>query len=627
MTGLSVVPLYLAALRRRIEERISAGSEDGHANSGGADLSQSQGEQNIATDANVTDGDAPAAENAGTLQQQNEGAAEALAVAHAALASIPPTPDVPPLIPFTVVPDHLHWKFVTDGPAAGGWTRLLWANELYQERRSASIYRADDMVTMTKVQCPSTMDRERFIELLRTSLIHVRFYHPMIAATIVSGTVEPASHPAFVYRVPGTFDELEEWRDDTLSVERPRDGSMLDDIVEQLRLGLISNQLDVVKNTRRMHLVLSDHPDEKHTVAFVSHAAHAVTDTYSELTLVRVLLESIAAFDTGTLTSPSDLHWGEETKRLPAVLQELIGYSVLDYDPDKALALAGRVLAGYSLRLDPYKTHGIGRIMTERNQVVFTPEETSAIHSAARAKGFTMTQMVDAARHLAYIEMRRVYLENPRVPKLESIHTNFLMPFDVRKRFSRQWSEQPVVCNTTTGFSTIVPLMDPYFERADAEIARHDVPVGELNQVQVLCRTAENLKGQYNEAYNDFEKLIHAQPLLVHLGGVLEDFYPPSDVSPEGFSSVGVLERTLPREIPLSTHEEPFRPLDWYVSLMMSRHIASLHFSMHMWTQLDQLHISVVHAETYKRDFIMRMLNSMRVSLLLFARAFGHEEQ
>ncbi|WFD33698.1 hypothetical protein MCUN1_000511 [Malassezia cuniculi] len=642
--NISVVSLYFVALRNQIEAKLraagvpefggvpppaeepsSAEAPPSEAEHVSHDDHQSETKSDEPEKETLADEAAEQAEEK-PAEQDNEGA-QALARALEALAAIPPTPEVPPMRPFQVVPELLRWRLVHDGPAAGGWTRLLWSNELYQERRSITTYRAEDMVTVTKVQIPSTMDPERFVELLRGAMIKLRFTYPMTAVTIEYGTTECANHPAFVYRVPKSYDDLEKWCKDTLSIERPRDETPLDDLIEQLRLGLISNQLDIAKNTRRIHLILSGHPDEQHTVAFVSHCTHATTDAYSELTIIRALLEYVADLDCASGPDddvlPQHLPWGEEVDSLTPVLQDLVGYDLKDVDSEAAVAIAGRVIAGYSLRLDPYKAPGIGRIHTERTQLVFTPEQTNAIHVAARSKGFTMTQVVDAARHMAYMEMRRSYIENPDVEKYETLHTNFMMPFEVRKRFAAPWNTRKVVCNTTTGFSTVIPLMEPYFERADSELARHDVELKDLSQVQTLCRTAEKLKEQYLKAYDDFEKLIKAQPPLGHMGGILEDFYPPPDPSPEGFSSVGVLENMLPREIDIPTHEEPFRPIDWYVSLSMSRHIASVHMTLHMWTHLDQMHLSIVYADTYKRDFIVRFLESIRISLLLFARAYA----
>lgn len=530
---------------------------------------------------------------------------------------------LPPLKPFRVVPELLKWHLASSGPVAGCWTRLLWANELYQERRSAMTFRSDDMITVTKVDIPSTMDPEHFVELLRIAMIKLRFEHPLTAATIVSGTVEPAVHPAFVYRVPESCEELEAWRDNVLFVSRAEDETPLDVRVENFRRGLINDELDLTTSTRRLHLVLSGHPEEKHSVAFVSHCAHAATDTQAEMVIVRTLLETVADIDAGNTVNFSELPWGEEVQRLPCVLQELVGNAVDDCDWESALNSAKRTLAGYSLRLDPIKVHGNGRSPTERGHVVLTEDQTKALLAASRARGVTLTQAVDAARHMAYMEMRRMYIEDPRIPKYESLHTNFLMPFNVRKRITGKWASRPVVCNTTAGFTTVLPLMDPYFERADSEFARHDVPISETSQVQTLCSTAEKLKEQYLAAQDNFDKIIKAQPVLIHICGVLEDFYPPSDPSPEGFSSVGILENTLPREIPIATHTEPFRTTDWYVSLSMSRHIASLSFSMHIWTHHDKLHLSVFYTHPFNHDFVMRFLDSMRISLLLFARSFG----
>ena len=533
------------------------------------------------------------------------------------------TKGLPPLKPFLVVPELLKWHLASSGPAAGCWTRLLWAYELYQERRSATTFRSDDMITVTKVDIPSTMDPEHFVELVRIAMIKLRFEHPLTAAAIVSGTVEPAVHPAFVYRVPISYEEIIAWRDNVLFVSRPEDETTLDVRVENFRRGLINDELNLTTSTRRLHLVLSGHPEEKHTVAFVSHCAHAATDVQAEMVIVRTLLETVADIDAGNVVNLSELPWGEEVKRLPCVLQELVGHSVEDCDWETALNSAKRTLSGFSLRLDPVKVHGNGPSLTERGHVILTEDQTKALLAASRARGFTVTQVVDAARHMAYMEMRRMYIEDSHIPKYESLHTDFLVPFNVRKRFTDKWESRPIVCNTTAGFSTVLPLMDPYFERADSEFARHDVPIGETSQVKTLCSTAEKLKEQYLVAQNNFDNIIKAQPILVHICGVLEDFYPPCDPSPEGFSSIGVLESTLPREIPISTHTEPFRTTDWYVSLSMSRHIASLAFSMHVWTHHDKLHLSVFYTYPFNHDFVMRFLDSIRVSLLLFARAFG----
>lgn len=182
--------------------------------------------------------------------------------------------------------------------------------------------------------------------------------------------------------------------------------------------------------------------------------------------------------------------------------------------------------------------------------------------------------------------------------------------------------------NATSGFTTAVDVMDPYFIPAAQERELNpSKPAHELSQVRVLAYVTEELSKQYKkEAHENVLRTESVMPIVV-LMGAFSPTYPSQDEAPEGFSSVGVVDRVLPPEFALQGHATPIEVRDWFVSLTMSQHRASLQFSFHVWSLHNRLEFSVVYTERFSKERTQSFLRSMRTTLLEFVSAFeekGH---
>ncbi|WFC94496.1 hypothetical protein MBRA1_001126 [Malassezia brasiliensis] len=502
---------------------------------------------------------------------------------------------------------------------------------MYQERRSSTTGRADDMITGTLVRLPAGLDLNRFVELLCLAIMRLRFDFPILATTIELGRIPIPLLPSLVYRTTD-YAGVKAWVKEAFVVHSPQTDEekqqSLEERTDFIRKRLALEQLDVQKCAKVTHVVLSGRSNE---AAILVYCAHAISDAKTELLVVRKAFEYIVEYlqapnpvPESHPLHPSQLPWGEEVARLPPCLHELYGVDIDAFNRQKAIEHAGKIMRGYSLRLDEGRPFSEGLCDTHHTTVTLSEEESLSLYRAAKSKGWTITQAVDAARHMAYVEMRRGYLEKKhKEPIPEVLHTNFLMPMDGRTRFKGEWQGKEFAGNATSGFVTILPLRDPYFTPADAERRLYFWrKTRDLDQVRVFCKVTDKLAHMYREASEQLvEAMTGINPLLM-AGNLLGPEYPPADLAPEGFSSVGVLERTLPNEFHLEGYNEPIQITEWFVGLTMSRHIFSLQFSMHVWSFRGKIHLSVIHTDHFSQEYTRKFLEVIKTTLLLFAEAY-----
>ncbi|PKI85618.1 hypothetical protein MVES_000715 [Malassezia vespertilionis] len=489
--------------------------------------------------------------------------------------------------------EDFRWHQLTDGPFEGDWTRGLWGGEMYQERRSCVAGRADDMLTTTVLKLPPSLALDQFAALFRLTWIRARFEHPSIAMTIHTDMLPISVLPSLVYHPVPSFADVSAWADTSFVLHVPDTyeecALNLSARVERLRKQLIQWELPVNQCAKYMHIVFSDRAEDQQRIAIIVHSAHTISDAHSEMMVLRKQLGWLAEYvalpyplpETDPL-HPANLAWGEEMTRLPPCLHELLGVDIDVFDEDKAVQTSGKAFLGHSLRLDLGRPIGNGLCDTMRTSMVFSVEETKSIQRACKAKSYTMTQIVDAARHLAYIDARRGYLEN--VPFIyETLHTNFLMPIDMRHMFIDAYDKYNFAGNATGGFTTIMGLREPYFVPASKERLTHFWRhTRDLDQVRVLCKVTDMLVPRYRDSASEMQDVLEGLTALLVKGGLLSQDYPWTQLAPEGFSSVGVVERTLPHAYPLPGHKVPITVQDWDIALTMSRHVSSLQFSFHI---------------------------------------------
>ena len=537
---------------------------------------------------------------------------------------------------FQIRKEDVSWHKATEGRLRGKWIRGLWSNELYQERRSSSTGRADDMIVVATLSLPSTLEFQRFVELFKLAYMHMRFVHPMLGVTIETDVLSIPLMPCFVYEQVTSFDKIQAWADSTVHVhvcESEKDRALsMEDRIQCMRNIMGTRPLPVSQHTREWHMIRFGREEDAHRIALMSYCAHSVSDARAELLLLQQILDQMVVLErewpisTSHPRHPATHEWGSEIERLTPSLMEMIGVPLDAFEEGAARELVKNVTSEPSLRLDEGRPVAEPELTeTIHARVLFSKEETLALHRAAKAHGWSLTHVVDAARHMAYMQVRRRYLEawhwNP-IP--EKLHTDFLIPMDARYAFLEPYKDWAYghVCNATEGFTTTLPLMDPYYIPVERELVSSDKELHELSQVRTLAYTAQALCTQYNTQKKQArQRMMSSIPTLI-LAGVFLPTYPFQSLSPEGFSSIGVVDRLMNTRITLPGHAEPIEIIDWTVGLLMSKHRGSLQFSLHIWTFQEQLNLSVVHTPHITRERTALFLDTMRNTLKLFLMAY-----
>lgn len=525
------------------------------------------------------------------------------------------------------------------GPCLMGWRTIPRAT--LGHNRTVRLYmltrRADDMITATSITLPSSLPRNTFCDMFRLACMHLRFVHPVLAVTIEKNIFNVPLLPCLLYDEVESFEQVEAWAQRAIHVHTPSEDDMtksIEERIEDVRVQLSTKPLTLHECAKEWHLVVSGHPDEQQKVGILVYCAHAISDAHSEMLVIRQQMDYLAKLVEAPWPLPSDhalhprqLAWGSELERLPCCLIEMLGVPLDAFDVKDAIQRIDLVCKALSLRLDEGRPKA-DPVLTETLHMrsSFTPEETAALRKAARAHGWSVTQIVDAARHMAYMEVRRAYVEKWRLrPMEERLHTDFLVPVDARCDFVKPYCDNPAgyAGNATGGFTTSLPLADPYFVPAPKELSVDETkPLHELSQVQVLAYVTEKLAVQYREHIkNNKQRALSATPLFV-MSGIFLPTYPEDSLAPEGFSSVGILDKLLPRTYPLPGHEEPIRVDDWFVSLNMSRHLSSLQFSFHIWSFMDSLHLSVIYTPHIGEKKTRLFLDTIQSTLKLFIMAY-----
>lgn len=496
---------------------------------------------------------------------------------------------------------------------------------------------ADDMITATSITLPPTLPTDKFLDMFRLACMHMRFIHPVLAVTIEKNIFNVPLLPCLLYDEIESFEQVEAWVQRAIHVHVPSENEAdqrMEERIEATRVVLGMRPLTLSECTKEWHLVLSGHPDEQHKVGIMVYCAHTISDAHAELLVIRQQMEYLAKLveapwplPNGHALHPRQLAWGSELDRLPRSLIEMLGVPFDAFDIKDAIQRADTVMKGYSLRLDEGRPKA-DPVLTEtmHMRTMLSSEETSALRRATRAHGWSVTQVVDAARHMAYMEVRRAYVEKWRLRPIEELqHTDFLVPVDARGDFVKPFRDDPLgyAGNATGGFATSIPLTDPYFIPAHKELSLDETkPLHELSQVQVLAYVTEKLAAQYHaNISHNVQRGYSATPLFV-MSGIFLPTYPGDSLAPEGYSSVGILDKLLPRTFALPGHTEPIRVDDWFVSLVMSRHLGSLQFSFHIWSFMDSLHMSVIYTPHIGEQKTRIFLDTIRSTLKLFIMAY-----
>ena len=197
---------------------------------------------------------------------------------------------------------------------------------------------------------------------------------------------------------------------------------------------------------------------------------------------------------------------------------------------------------------------------------------------------------------------------------------------NARKYFTdpyKKW-EHTYAGNATEGFITVLPLMDPYFIPAEEELASPHMSnkgLSALSQVRTLAYVTQKLHDVYQQKQALIMKRQETVIPVCVFSGIFSPEYPFDVLSPEGFSSIGAIDSTMPSQVSVPGHGN-IEVADWWTGLVMSRHRSSVQFAMHVWTFRGQLNLSVVYTPHMGKERTAQFLDHMRANLKLFVMAY-----
>ncbi|WYZ38374.1 hypothetical protein EsH8_III_000288 [Colletotrichum jinshuiense] len=253
-------------------------------------------------------------------------------------------------------------------------------------------------------------------EMLRLAWMSCRFQHPGIASVFLEGDV-------LEYVVPDEH-SLQQWADETFSyvdADLPKgvDTTQEEEEEEEQDVDVLLQQLEVSGFTTRPTCYATLHYFEK-TGHVVLRMAHWRTDGYGAVEILNDLV-SLIDIDASSTGSPSagnplallNIHWGNETARLPPSVEEALSNPPSPPPPEivsearRCLDTTGLLLAKDATRLNfrgsPSTPPGGTRSVSRR----FSRASTDSIVQACSRVGVGITAAVHAAVAVTAAQNRR----------------------------------------------------------------------------------------------------------------------------------------------------------------------------------------------------------------------------
>ncbi|KAJ5177766.1 uncharacterized protein N7500_000465 [Penicillium coprophilum] len=402
--------------------------------------------------------------------------------------------------------------------------------------------------------------------LIRYSWLHLRFQHPSLAA-------HPDSNSNVIYTVPDSANALSKWASQTFIVEA--DARSADEVIPTI----------VPAADARLYYV-------SQSSELLLHTAHWRMDGVGGLLLLGQLVDLMVSHaDTllaGNLPDPFDsFQWGSEVARLAPPVEEAGNMPLTATDEQKAVAheaVGTFALAAGALGV-PYT--GDASCLpsgTRAAELKFSLAATSAVVSAAKARGVGMTAAVHAS--LAAANFQHAIAEH------QGRHYTSTIKQSLRPYLPEPYSTPAAAAGLyTSGWLARVDSSATWDENARMYQTEYE----------------KGISSEYLQAHREYASTL--VDLMKHLPTPTE---PPSDID---ISSMGIMEKYLEREY--GTPERGFGITHAGVGV----EIISRQGVVFVWTFRDQLTLRLVYNEAFHTpEQMTEFLHDIQADLLKHLR-------
>ncbi|KAI0052058.1 hypothetical protein FA95DRAFT_1511280 [Auriscalpium vulgare] len=417
----------------------------------------------------------------------------------------------------------------------------------------------------------------------RKALARLRFVSPGIAATLEY--VNNAKTRSFVYTPTSDVSKIALWAQESLVVRH----ETMD--VEAFIAGINQTKLpyvlsDGTEQILRTYLYLGP---EEHAIFF--HGSHTLMDARPTFGALSLLLEFMTDDTLGPL---EEWGWGTEWAALPVGPVTATGGPREDYE-GAGMALMKRAVETMTSELP---THSIVPARQEvgvagrpvRVHVVIPADKSAKLLKAAKAGGFTVTHLFEAAQALA------IFIVNPP-PEEEKSEAHITWPQSLVAL--SKWQVAPH--NTKAHFVgtlSLVPTKTRYV----------DIPWSEQPKAQLLS-LMQHVRAQY-EFYLTNPHLPHFTAAAVALNPPLEP-----GISRNAFATtstnLGVVEQTIPLEWRLRTANGDAGPALTVHEMAFGHRLTQPNPLTHVWTMHSQMHVQVEASDHWDQNYLQRYLDEI----------------
>ncbi|KGO70654.1 hypothetical protein PITC_055450 [Penicillium italicum] len=398
--------------------------------------------------------------------------------------------------------------------------------------------------------------------LIRYSWLHLRFQHPSLAA-------HPDSNSNVVYTVPDSTDALSQWATETFSTEA--DAQSVNDIIPTIAPADDARLYYIPKSSE-----------------LLLHTAHWRMDGVGGLFLLGQLVDMMVSHaDTllsGKLPDPFDsFQWGSEVARLSLPVEEAGNMPLTVTDEQKAVAhgaVGTFALAAGALGVSYTGNASSVPSGTRAAELKFSPATTSAVVSAAKARGVGVTAAVHAS--LAAANFRNA------IPEHQGRHYTSTIKLSLRPYLPEPYSTPAAAAGLyTSGWLARVNASTTWEENARLFHAEYQ----------------KGISSEYLQGHREY-----ASTLVEVIKNLPSPTEPPSDVD---ISSMGILEKYLQREY--GTLERGFGIMNAGVGV----EILSRQGVVFVWTFRDQLTLRLVYNEAFHTpEQMTEFLQDLQADLL-----------
>ncbi|KAG2118300.1 hypothetical protein DEU56DRAFT_984772 [Suillus clintonianus] len=459
---------------------------------------------------------------------------------------------------------------------AGLYTRPLYGSELSHNILSELLDGGNEYCMGVSFTC--TIPLHVLVPSIRNALCFLRFYSPLLAASIEKHDPNPAIPMArsWSYKPVCTLEDAKTWAEASLTVHR---ASISDDdfvlSMNQIRLPYTDRGELIDKQHFGCHLVLR--ASGVHSIFF--HTAHCLADGFTSYNALYRIFDLIS---TDAHTSIDTLDWGQEWRNLPVGPITATGGPKDGWESEvEALDAAARQAMEYqqySKGLVAQRDHVLVRGKSVRIHRVLDSKIFKEILNALALTDFTVTQLLEAAQVLAVLQAHQSEL-------LREDKANVILDFTIIS-YLRFLVPPYNGRSHHVSFMCTVPMV----------VYATDVPWNESSKAQLLAVMAR-LREQYAIRLSNKH--------LPHIGSSQNFQENPNALM---ITNLQKVEDRLPLNWPLGSHNPTVQISDMRIGLRLT----DLDRPMtHIWSLRSELHIHLAACDLYDKSYLDNFVDNM----------------